>query len=132
MRHFIIKFFALDYIVSFFGKKINFTRSANIIFPLMLLCGSLILADKPLTSSVMILAFCLLGVALFLGFGYFRLFPLKAKDAKYFDEVQLFCWYFFHNKTSKEPKKINSWWALWLNPILIAVFLAWYFLFFNL
>ena len=45
MRKHIIKLFALSYIVPFAGKIRSFTRSANIILPLILIGGLIVCAE---------------------------------------------------------------------------------------
>ena len=45
IRKYIIKLFALSYIVPFAGKTRSFTRSANIILPLILIGGLIVCAE---------------------------------------------------------------------------------------
>lgn len=123
MRKQIIEFFALDYKVFIFGRLVSWTRSANIIFPLMLLSGGLTIDENPLRF----IAYGLLVMALFFGFIYFRIKPLQESDYDYFDEVQRFMWDFHHNKNPKEPQKYNSVWVALVNPLAIVLFLLWYF-----
>lgn len=127
MRKQIIKFFSLDYKVFIFGRLVSFTRSANIIFPLFLLSGFLTFSENTMAYSLRLFAYCLLAFALFFGFVYFRINPLKQADYDYFDEVQRFMWDFHHNKNPKEPQKYNSVWVALVNPLAIVLFLLWYF-----
>lgn len=91
MRKTIIKFFALDYKIFIFGRVVSFTRSANVIFPLVVFNGLLAVKENvPLELSLF--AFVLLALALFFGFIYFDIKPLKEIDYKYFDDVQKFTW----------------------------------------
>ncbi|GIJ96563.1 hypothetical protein CAPN001_11320 [Capnocytophaga stomatis] len=91
MRKFIIQFFALDYAVFMFNRRVTWTRSANVIFPLMTLNGLLALKENvPLELSLF--AFILLALAIFFGFIYFDIKPLKDSDYDYFDDVQKFTW----------------------------------------
>ncbi|GIZ15272.1 hypothetical protein [Capnocytophaga catalasegens] len=124
MRKQVIKFFSLDYIVFMFGRQIRWTRSANIIFPLMVLSGALTIAQSPLRF----VSLGLLAIALFLGFGYFLLLPLRQADYDYFDEVQKYIWDFHHHKAIGTIQKYSSNWTLWVNPITILLFLCFYFL----
>ncbi|MFJ1429474.1 hypothetical protein ACILE2_01550 [Capnocytophaga canimorsus] len=123
-RKHIIKFFALDYKVFIFGRLVSFTRSANVIFPLVVLCGYLNLSDKTCLVPT-IFAYCLLAIALFFGFVYFRLKPLKQVDYDYFDQVQKFIW---KNKQVAQPKRWNGSWVFWVNPLVIILFLIIYLL----
>lgn len=127
MRKQIIKFFSLDYKVFIFGRLVSFTRSANVIFPFFLLLPLI----PPFGEEIAPLLWGGVGVglalALFFGFVYFRIKPLKQADYDYFDEVQRFSWDFHHNKNPKEPKKYNSVWVALVNPLAIVLFLLWYF-----
>ncbi|MDO4782999.1 MAG: hypothetical protein Q4A09_07285 [Capnocytophaga felis] len=91
MRKAIIKFFALDYKFFIFGRVVSFTRSANVIFPLVAFNGLLAIKENtPLELSLF--AFILLALAIFFGLIYFDIKPLKEIDYKYFDDVQKFTW----------------------------------------
>ena len=81
MRKLVIKFFALDYIVRVFGSTYNWTRGANIIFPLFILAGMCLLSELYVLLCIMV---CLIAIAVFFGFAYFQLFPLTENDRKYF------------------------------------------------
>ncbi len=124
MRKQVIKFFALDYKVFIFGRVVSWTRSANIIFPLMLLSGGLTIDENPLQF----IAYSLLAIALFFGFVYFRINPLRDTDYDYFDDVQRFIWDSYHNKPVTEARCFSLKWAFWVNPITILLFLCFYFL----
>lgn len=123
MRKQIIALFALDYKVFIFGRLVSWTRSANIIFPLMLLCGLLTISDSTTAHCLTPVAYCLLGMALFFGFVYFRIKPLQETDYDYFDQVQRFMWD-YKNFNKPEPlKKYNSALAFWVNPLAILIVL---------
>lgn len=124
MRKQIIKFFALDYKVFIFGRLISWTRSANIIFPLMLLSGYLTLIENPLKIP----AYILLAVATFFGFFYFLIKPIKQTDYDYFDEVQKFMWDYKNNRELNEPEKWNNPLLFWVNPLAVLLFVLFYFL----
>lgn len=124
MRKFIIQFFALDYAVFMFNRRVTWTRSANVIFPLMTLNGLLAVKENvPLELSVS--AFVLLALALFFGFLYFDLKPLQPEDYKHFDDVQKFTWEIQQGKHPLEMTEQvqSSTWAFWCNPIAVFIFL---------
>lgn len=124
MRKLVIKFFALDYIVRVFGSTYNWTRSANIIFPLFILAGMCLLSELYVLLYIML---CLIAVAVFFGFIYFQLFPLTEKDRKYFDDVQRWQFNRYYNIQQKMDIKTNSIWCLLSNIIFIVLFLVYYF-----
>ena len=121
MRKQIIKFFALDYTVFMFGRRITWTRSANVIFPLVLLSGYLTMSDSLLNYCLIPIAYCLLAIALFFGFIYFRIKPLKQADYDYFDEVQQYVWNAYHHKATEQPKNYTPQWMFWVNPVLFTL-----------
>lgn len=124
MRKLVIKFFALDYIVRVFGSTYNWTRSANIIFPLFILAGMCLLSELYVLLYIML---CLIAIAIFFGFVYFQLFPLTENDRKYFDDVQRWQFNRYYNIQQKIYTKTNSIWCLLLNIIFILLFLVYYF-----
>ncbi len=124
MRKFVIKFFALDYIVRVFGSTYNWTRGANIIFPLFILAGMCLLSELYVLLYIML---CLIAIAVFFGFAYFQLFPLTENDREYFDDVQRWQFNRYYNIQQKIYTKTNSIWCLLLNIIFILLFLVYYF-----
>ena len=118
LKKYIIKLFALNYIVPFAGKTISFTRSANIIFPLMLI-GGLIVCDELYSWLYAVLP--LLAVACFFGFGYFHFCPLTDKDYPLLDDTQRWQYEAFQRRVTLEPKSYNAQWVLWVNPLAIAI-----------
>lgn len=124
MRKFVIKFFALDYIVRIFGSTYNWTRSANIIFPLFILAGMCLLSELYVLLYIIL---CLIAVAVFFGFAYFQLFPLTENDRKYFDDVQRWQFNRYYNIQQQIDIKTNSVWCLLSNIIFIVLFLVYYF-----
>lgn len=124
MRKLVIKFFALDYIVRVFGSTYNWTRGANIIFPLFILAGMCLLSELYVLLYIML---CLIAVAVFFGFVYFQLFPLTEKDREYFDDVQRWQFNRYYNIQQKIDIKTNSIWCLLSNIIFIVLFLVYYF-----
>lgn len=127
MRKLIIKFFALDYIVRVFGSTYNWTRGANIIFPLFILAGMCLLSELYVLLCIMV---CLITIAVFFGFAYFQLFPLTENDRKYFDDVQRWQFNRYYNIQQQIDVKTNSIWCLLSNIIFIALFLVYYFIVF--
>lgn len=118
LKKYIIKLFALNYIVPFAGKTISFTRSANIIFPLMLI-GGLIVCDELYSWLYVVLP--LLAVACFFGFGYFHFCPLTDKDYPLLDDTQRWQYEAFQRRVTLETKSYNAQWVLWVNPLAIAI-----------
>ncbi len=125
MRKLVIKFFALDYIVRVFGSTYNWTRGANIIFPLFILAGMCLLSELYVLLFIMV---CLIAIAVFFGFAYFQLFPLTENDRKYFDDVQRWQFNRYYNIQQQIDVKTNSIWCLLSNIIFIALFLVCYFI----
>ena len=118
MRKYIIKLFALSYIVSFGGKTRSFTRSANIIFPLMLVGGLIVCAEL---YSWLCVLLPLLALACFFIFGYFHFFPLTNKDFSLLDNSQRWQYEVLHSPVISEPKSYNVRWVLWVNPIATVI-----------
>lgn len=127
MRKLIIKFFALNYIVRVFGSTYNWTRGANIIFPLFILAGMCLLSELYCILCMMV---CLIAIAVFFGFIYFQLFPLTENDRKYFDDVQRWQFNRYYNIQQRIDIKTNSIWCLLSNIIFITLFLVYYFIVF--
>lgn len=118
MRKYIIKLFALSYIVSFGGKTRSFTRSANIIFPLMLVGGLIVCAEL---YSWLCVLLPLLALACFFSFGYFHFFPLTNKDFSLLDNSQRWQYEVLQSPVISEPKSYNVRWVLWVNPIATVI-----------
>lgn len=118
MRKWIVRFFALDYIVNIFDKPVRFTRSANFIFPSLILTMGL----EAYSFQYWWVALILFFFFAFFGFFYFRFKPLTNEDIKYFDEPQLYCWWVANNyKYKYDLKKFNSLWVVLLNPLMAVV-----------
>lgn len=116
----IIKLFALNYIVPFAGKTRSFTRSANIILPLILIGGLIVCAEL---YSWLYVVLSLLAVACFFGFGYFHFCPLTDKDFSLLDDTQRWQYEAFQRRVTSEPKSYNARWVVWVNPLAIALVL---------
>ena len=121
MRKHIIKLFALSYIVPFAGKIRSFTRSANIILPLILIGGLIVCAEL---YSWLYILLPLLAVACFFGFGYFYFCPLTDKDFPLLDDIQRWQYEAFQRRVTPEPKSYNAQWVLWVNPLAITITLT--------
>ncbi|MDO4782546.1 MAG: hypothetical protein Q4A09_04920 [Capnocytophaga felis] len=129
MRKAIIKFFALDYKFFIFGRVISIARSANVIFPMVVFNGLLAVKENiPLELSLF--AFILLALAIFFGFIYFDIKPLKDSDYDYFDDVQKFTWDVREGKhpLSTAPQIFSRDRVLLPVPISIVLFLIFYLL----
>ena len=120
IRKHIIKLFALNYIVPFAGKTRSFTRSANIILPLILIGGLIVCAELYSWPYVVL---PLLAVACFFGFGYFHFCPLTDKDFSLLDDTQRWQYEAFQRRVTSEPKSYNARWVVWVNPLAIALVL---------
>nr|WP_314803511.1 hypothetical protein [uncultured Capnocytophaga sp.] len=120
IRKHIIKLFALNYIVPFAGKTRSFTRSANIILPLILIGGLIVCAEL---YSWLYVVLPLLAVACFFGFGYFHFCPLTDKDFSLLDDTQHWQYEAFQRRVTSEPKSYNACWVVWVNPLAIALVL---------
>lgn len=118
IRKYIIKLFALNYIVPFAGKTRSFTRSANIILPLILIGGLIVCAEL---YSWLYILLPLLAVACFFGFGYFHFSPLTKADILLMDSTQ--CWQYGQllGDNSNPPTQYNARWVVWVNPLAIAI-----------
>lgn len=125
MRKFLVKFFALDYVVRIFGRSVNFTRSANILFPLLLTTMTL----YAFNFTYWWVSFSLFFLASFFGFFYFRIKPLDFEDIDYMDEVQVHIWFVSNNKRFQSEKTpYNGTWVFFVNPFFIFIFLISFFL----
>lgn len=114
MRKLIIRLFALEYIASVNGIVLNWTRASNVIFPLMCINGAyIVLTDSfPFDTPVGIVLFSILVIALFFGFGYFNIKPLKEDEI---DDPEMA---YFLGEENLSPEK----WALILEYMDVLVF----------
>lgn len=125
MRNYIVKLFALNYVVDIFGINLRWVRAANVIFPLFCIAGSLTAIDNWLRFPFYIILAC----AIWLGFGYFKFSPLNwEKDNKFMDEVQRWQFNVANESTYKFPSQLNALWIALVNPIfvLISLFIIFY------
>ena len=82
MRKLLVKYFVGDYYAKLFGSTFNWVRAANIIFPLGCING-IYLVKTDTVSLETVPGIILLGlflVAVFFGFLYFRLKPIKWEE----------------------------------------------------
>jgi len=79
MRNFLVKYFALSYHFKILGWKTHWVRAANIIFPLFYINAIYVNKTGTFSFDTFIGGFLavILFVALFIAFGYFKIWPLK-------------------------------------------------------
>jgi hypothetical protein len=82
MRKFLVKNFVLDYQIKLFKKCYNAPRASRIIFPLFVITGiANILNDNFPTPTILIwFLYALTALALFFGFVYFNIYPVKFSE----------------------------------------------------
>lgn len=93
VRQFIVKHFALDYMSRtfiFFGAYRSAPRASRIIYPLMVITGyiSVTNPDWPNPTFLIWVLYGLLATSLFLGFVYFRFYPVKWEELDDFQKYQ--------------------------------------------
>lgn len=93
IRQFIVKHFALDYMSRtfiFFGAYRSAPRASRIIYPLMVITGfiSVTNPDWPNPTFIIWMLYGLLAISLFLGFVYFKFFPVKWEELDNFQKYQ--------------------------------------------
>lgn len=124
MRKLILNLFALNYRVKIFGNLINQLRASTIIFPLFLLMMISFIVNSMILKFISI---PLLIIAVFYGFVYFIIFPIKENDLKYLDKSQL-NQYKICNNLEEYNNEDDSVWYLLINPIIIVIFIILMFL----
>lgn len=82
MRKFLVKNFVLDYQFKFLGKHFNSPRASRIIFPLFVITGiANVLNDNfPAPTLLIWVLYILTATALFFGFVYFQIYPVKFSE----------------------------------------------------
>lgn len=83
MRQLLVKFFVLDYFLKVFGVRYNMPRASAIIYPLFVITGFLIAYFTPEwpTPTILLWVFYALdAIALFFGFIYFKIKPVKWEE----------------------------------------------------
>lgn len=116
-RKFILRNFALDYIT----PVGNFVRAANWIFPGFVAMGTFGVVFDNDTMVYVSLVYTL--IAVFFGFIYFRLFPLKEEEYDLLSETQKYAYDFYYNRNPKEPQRLDKW-ALVVNPFFVGLFIV--------
>lgn len=104
MRKLIVKYFALDYNYNFFGNKMNGPRAGAVILPLFILTGltsCFLTPDWPDPSFILWILYLLDVIALFLGFIYFHIKPIRWEEL---DESQKFQYGFSGKELTKEQR----------------------------
>lgn len=119
MRKLILNLFALSYRAKIFGTLIPQLRASVIIFPLFLLMMISFFINSMILKFISI---PLLIVAIFYGFVYFRVFPIKEEDLKYLNKSQL-NQYNMYNNLEEYNNEDDSILYLLINPIIIVIFL---------
>lgn len=119
MRKLILNLFALGYRAKIFGTLISQLRASVIIFPLFLSMMISFIIDSMILKFISI---PLLIIAVFYGFVYFMIFPIKEKDLKYLDKSQL-NQYNIYNNLEEYNNEDDSVWYLLINPIIIVIFI---------
>ena len=94
MREFLVRNFVLDYQIKLFGKTYNAPRASRIIYPLMAITGWFAVTNPnyPTPTFFVWILYALLATALFFGFVYFRIHPVKWEEL---DDYQKFQYGFF-------------------------------------
>jgi hypothetical protein len=116
MRKFLINYFALSYSVKVFGKTVNWVRAANIIFPLFVITGLLMVINDKIAYCVL----PILAISVFYGFVYFEIYPIKETEIDLLDDVQKYSYSICYNKNNA-PKAYNSLLPLLVNPIIAII-----------
>ena len=90
MRRFILNYLALDYIIKFRDRSINFVRAANIIVPLFCINGLIsIIRDEWIYESIIgIISLSVLLIVLGITFIYLRLRPIDISEWRSLDDSQ--------------------------------------------
>tara|TARA_R110000868_G_scaffold82264_7_gene232347 strand:- start:2496 stop:2858 length:363 start_codon:yes stop_codon:yes gene_type:complete len=90
IRKFLVKHFVLDYTVNLFGRHYNAPRASRIIYPLMVITGFIsgTNPDWPTPTLLIWALYLLVALALFLGFVYFRFYPVKWEELDKFQKFQ--------------------------------------------
>lgn len=90
MRKFLVSNFVLDYRIKLFGKHYNAPRASRIIFPLFVITGiaNILNNDFPTPNILVWIMYFLVSLALFFGFVYFRIYPVKFKELDDFQKLQ--------------------------------------------
>lgn len=85
-----MKHFVLDYRLKIFGKMYNAPRASRIIFPIMVITGYFAVTNPnyPTPTSFVWFLYTLLTIALFFGFVYFRINPVKWEELDDFQKFQ--------------------------------------------
>ncbi len=106
MRKFLVRNFVLDYRLKLFGKCYNAPRASRIIFPLFVITGMAnALNDKfPTPTPLIWVLYALTALALFFGFVYFSIKPVKFSELDDFQKLQ-YGTVKFEDLTKKEAKE---------------------------
>ena len=68
-------------------------------------------------------------IAVFFGFVYFRIFPIKESEYTLLSETQKFSYDNFYNRNPEVPKNLDpAWVALW-NPAWVVLFVLLFYIY---
>jgi hypothetical protein len=109
MRKFLVKNFVLDYQIKLFGKCYNAPRASRIIFPLFVITGmaNALNYDFPTPTTLIWFLYALTALALFFGFIYFHIFPVKFSELDNYQKL-LYGSFAFDKLTKKEIKEFEK------------------------
>jgi hypothetical protein len=106
MRKFLVKNFVLDYQIRLFGKCYNAPRASRIIFPLFVITGmaNALNDNFPTPTTLIWVLYALTALALFFGFVYFSIKPVKFSELDNYQKL-LYGFVAFERLTKKEIKE---------------------------
>jgi len=109
IRLFIVRQFALNYLIKIFGIGPWRTglRCTRIIFPLVAITGYFWVTspDYPNPTALAIVLFILMCISLFIGFIYFRIWPVKWEELDDFQKYQ----YGYIKEEKLTPEQYIEW-----------------------
>ena len=106
MRKFLVKNFVLDYQIRLFGKCYNAPRASRIIFPLFVITGmaNALNDNFPTPTTLIWILYALTALALFFGFVYFHIYPVKFSELDNYQKL-LYGFFAFERLTKDEIKE---------------------------
>ena len=107
MRKWLVKNFVLSFSINLFGRTYNAPRASRIIFPLFILTGIAngLNDDWPTPTPLIWVLYSLVAIALFFGFTYFRLYPIKWEELDRYQKYQ----YGFIKPFELSDKQYREW-----------------------
>lgn len=106
MRKFLVKNFVLDYRIKLFGKCYNAPRASRIIFPIFVVTGmaNALNENFPTPTTFIWIMYALTALALFFGFVYFSIRPVKFSELDSYQKL-LYGFVASERLTDKEVKE---------------------------